>query len=136
MKKYLSVFALSARRTLPRLLIIWAVMAAAETALFTMALKKAEASAADAFMPLLQDVVADSHMDWLLVAAFLLTMAVLCNVLGKKSSVLPVYTVQRLPVSEQAFYWIQALYNLCALLILLGAQIAALLVMVLSLIHI
>lgn len=130
MKKYLSVFALSARRTLPRLLIIWAVMAAAETALFAMALKNAEETAADGSMPLLQDVVASSHMAWILGAAFLLTMAVLCNVLGKKAAGLSAYTIRRLPVSEQAFYWIQALYNLCALLTLLGAQIAAILAMV------
>lgn len=130
MKKYLSVFALSARRTLPRLLIIWAVMAAAEIALFSAALKSAEKAAAGQLMPLLQDIVASSHMAWVLGAAFLLTMAVLCNVLGKSASGLTAYTIRRLPVSEQAFYWTQALYNLCALLILLGVQIAAILVMV------
>lgn len=128
MKKYLSVFALPARRTLPRLLLILIAMAAVQIALFSAALTKAVDAGGD--FPLLEDVVADSRIAWILGAALLLCMAVLCSAFGKKASVLSAYTTCRLPVGEPAFYWGQALYNCCALLILLGAEIASVLVMV------
>lgn len=57
MKKYLSVFALPARRTLPRLLLILIAMAAVQIALFSAALTKAVDAGGD--FPLLEDVVAD-----------------------------------------------------------------------------
>lgn len=129
MKKYLSVFTLSARRTLPRLLIILIVASAAQIALFYMTLQSSGGPYTADTMPLLQDVISGSHMAWVMGAAFLLYMAVLCSVLGKKASGQTAYTTHRLPISEPAFYWIQALYNCCALLIFLGAEIASVMVM-------
>lgn len=111
-----------------RLLLILIAMAAVQIALFSAALTKAVDAGGD--FPLLEDVVADSRIAWILGAALLLCMAVLCSVFGKKASVLSAYTTCRLPVGEPAFYWGQALYNCCALLILLGAEIASVLVMV------
>ncbi len=129
MKKYVSVFALSARHTLPRLLIILIAASAAQIVLFYTTLCGGGKTYTADTMPLLQDVIQRSHILWILGGAFLLYMAVLCGVFEKKASGLTAYTICRLPVSEPAFYWIQTLYNWCVLLLFLGAEIAAILVM-------
>jgi hypothetical protein len=125
MKQHLSVLGLAARSTLYKYMCLLAIMAATESVLFTMALKKTIAGA-----PIgLELLINESHITIVCVTCFLI-LCVLLSMTGCEMGSRLRYTLQRLSVSEKAttFWW--AGYNAVCFLLFWTAQIVIALVLV------
>lgn len=145
MKKQTSVVALTARSSLFFALAIALVMAAAEFALFHMALSADRAEVAAAFAERqaqidyyasmgvevyysdpylakpLEYLVDQSHILWVFTAAALLLTAQLCRV-GCESGGKLGYTLRRLPLPEKQYFLWQGVGNTLFYLLLWGVQ--------------
>lgn len=131
MKKYLSVFAMLARGSFWRVLVLLCLMAAVQCTLFLQRLQNELAlyesrvqqfadEAAEAAR--LEELIGGSAVHWSFGAAFLLICIVLslpgCGY-GAKCG----YTFGRLNISERAVFVMQALYNAMMLFVLWAAEI-------------
>lgn len=134
MKKYISIFELFARNTIYKLLLILIAMVTVQIVMFQRAMTEwapigvAEYGILEAVEYYsLEWMVDRSNNAGFMGVAFVLMTAVLCwngcNI-GSKSN----YTIQRLQVSEKAVFIMQSVYNSLCYVILLGVQLAVLLV--------
>ena len=134
MKKYISIFELFARNTVYKILFVLLAMGAAQITMFQKAMSE--------WIPVdyydldfqgiehysLEYMVDKSNSPVFMGIAFVLITAILCwsgcN-LGSKSS----YTLQRLQVKEKTIFIMQCIYNSLCYVLLLGVQVAVLLVL-------
>ncbi|MBQ8279219.1 MAG: hypothetical protein IJZ23_05205 [Roseburia sp.] len=134
MKKYISIFELFARNTIYKLWLILIAMGIVQIVMFWRAMAEwapigvAEYGILEAVEYYgLEWMVDRSNSAGFMGVAFVLMTAVLCwsgcNI-GSKSN----YTIQRLQVSEKAVFIMQSLYNSFCYVLLLGVQLAVLLV--------
>lgn len=134
MKKYISIFELFARNTVYKILFVLLAMGAAQITMFQKAMSEwipvdyydLDFQAIEHYS--LEYMVDKSNSPVFMGIAFVLITAVLCwsgcN-LGSKSS----YTLQRLQVKEKTIFIMQCIYNSLCYVLLLGAQVAVLLVL-------
>ena len=115
MNRYLSVFGLSARSTLYRLIGIIVLMGAVQAGLFLYALNNADGSM------LLEALIDQSKIVIPFYAGFLFYCIILCGV--TKSTGNTVMTMHRLSIPERTANWIAVLYNIMALVIFLAAEL-------------
>lgn len=113
MRQHVGVFMLMVRSTIWKLLGLLVVMAAAEFALFWMALGQGET---------LEQTLADAHITWAFGGAFLLLTAALCRI-GCEHSSKQGYTLGRLPVSERGVFLWQGTCNACCYFLLWAGQL-------------
>lgn len=130
MKHYLSVFAMLARGSLFRVLLLLCLMTAGQCGLFlhrlntALALYTAQTQQLvhDADIPPLEELMNFSTVSGIFGAAFLLICAVLC-LPGCDYSTKCGYTLRRLNISERAVFVMQAIYNAFALFLLWVTEI-------------
>lgn len=118
MKRHLSVLMLAARGTVYKFLGLLLMMAAAEGAMFTLALKRdwAENPAG------LETLLMRSRVAWACAVCFLLLTALLCRS-GCESGSRQGYTLRRLRVSGRAVFFWQSTYNTICFFIFWAAQL-------------
>ena len=118
MKKHTALFMLSARRTLPRLALLLALTAAAETALFYPALRRA--LAAGSCYP--ETLFTSARIPLVCGAAFLALCALLtlpaCELGGRQG-----YTLRRLALPRWEIFLWQAVHNTLCFLLFWGFQL-------------
>jgi len=117
MNRYLSVFGLSARSTLYKLIGVIIIMGTVQAGMFVYALNQAEGSL------LLEHVVYNSRISFAFGVGFMAYYIVLCI----RSNTM--MTMHRLSIPERAFNWIAVLYNIMALIIFLAAELGICLVL-------
>ena len=134
MKKYISIFELFARNTVYKILFVLLAMGAAQITMFQKAMSEwipvdyydLDFQAIEHYS--LEYMVDKSNSPVFMGIAFVLITAILCwsacN-LGSKSS----YTLQRLQVKEKTIFIMQCIYNSLCYVLLLGVQVAVLLVL-------
>ena len=126
MKKYLSVIMLTARSSIYKIFPVIIIMVAAQYFLFSR--KLCLASVSEGYVkgafPSLEMVVFESHIMWVLFAAFLFITFFLCRT-GCEFKNKQGYTLKRLRISEKGVFFCQAIYNTTIYLILWGIQITA-----------
>lgn len=132
-KKYVSVWELFAGSTIYKIAVLLAVMGAVQIFLFQKAMM--------AYIPMdtydldflaiehysLEYMTDKSHSAVVLAVAFVLLTVVLCRNgcnIGSKSS----YTLKRLQVTEKMIFLMQCIYNSLCYVLLLGVQVAVLLI--------
>ena len=127
MKKHLSVFALFARSSIYKLLLILLAVSALETAAFTRVLNRSlDASAAISYsagIQQLEGVFSDSGMALFLFCAFV-AFSIVLALPGTELSSRSGYTLRRLSVSEAEVFFLQALFNLFAYILLYATHSA------------
>ena len=114
MKQHLSVLMLIIRSSIYKVIVVLAVMAAAQIGLFQYALQSGS--------HYLENIVSSSGLAWVLAAAFLLITYILSRT-GCKSGSQPGYTIRRLGVSEKSFFIWQAVYNTAVYVLLLTTEL-------------
>ena len=116
MNRYLSVFGLSARSTLYKLIGVIIVMAAVQTGMFLYALNNADGSM------LLEHLIKQSKITIAFYAGFLFYCLILCGAATKTASNTGL-TMHRLSIPERTANWITVIYNIMALFIFLAAEL-------------
>lgn len=116
MNRYLSVFGLSARSTLYKLIGVIVIMAVVQAGMFLYALNNADGSM------LLEYLIDDSKIAFAFGLGFIAYYAVLCGISKNTSNA--TMTMHRLSIQERTANWIAVIYNIMALTILLAAELA------------
>lgn len=122
MKKYLSVFEMIARSSLYRVLAVLFTMVAAELAFFWMYVKNPGENG----LLHLELIVDNSHYLIILQLAYVL-VTVFLAMTGCNIGSMQVYTLQRLRITEKAYFVLQSIYNIFCYVLLWGTQLAVLL---------
>lgn len=118
MKRYLSVFEMIARSSIYKVLLTLMVMVVAQGISFYMTMLSPSGLG-------VEDFIEQSHYGLIFKIAYVLITIILVIPgmdIGSKQS----YTLKRLRIKESRIFWLQALYNLLAYLLLWGAQLAML----------
>lgn len=119
MKRYISVFEMIARSSIYKVLLIIGGMIAVEAAMFTNTIFHPEGLN-------IEEYIDQSQYSLIFKIAYLLITIVILlpgmNVGSTQS-----YTLQRLRIKEKRIFWLQALYNACAYVLLWGAQLVVIL---------
>lgn len=117
MKGFISVFALSARAALFKILGIIAIMAAAETGVFITLLRK--------YGQILrvEEILNFRFFTFAALTGFVLTACLPAFALRRNGRGFPAYTIARLSISERQSVFACSLYSLCMLLIFAAVQI-------------
>ncbi|MBR5315582.1 MAG: hypothetical protein IKU44_02220 [Firmicutes bacterium] len=123
MKQYFSIFALSARSTLFKLLGIIALMGAAEIAMFYFAMEK------ESYGILLEELMQQSKVQLAFGVGFILYYVVLIGGFSGKHPSKSAMTTSRLGIKESSVSWVIAIYNMCTLIIFLAAQLGIVLIL-------
>ncbi len=122
MKKYLSVLLPAIRGTIFRLLLLLAVMTAAEAALYFLALIRSGGAGSIS----LEELISASHIP-LACGIFFLLLCALLAASGRDSGVRHCYTLCRLPVSEETTVLLWAAYYAACFVIFWAVQLAVIL---------
>ena len=123
MKQYFSIFALSARTTLLKLIGVIVLMGIVEIGLFYFAIKN------ETYGVLLETLMDDSFVQYAFAGGFILYFAILLNIFNGKHTSKAAMTTARLSVKETGVCWTMAIYNMCALVIFLAAQLGIVLIL-------
>lgn len=123
MKQYFSVFALSARSTLARLIGVIILMGIVQVGMFYFAMRN------ESYGILLEDLMQDSFVHYAFVAGFAVYMTILMNMWGGKHPTKAAMTTSRLGIKEAGVCWTMALYNMCMLIVFLAAQLGIVLIL-------
>ena len=123
MKPYFSIFALSARTTLLKLIGVIALMGIVEIGLFYFAMDN------ESYGVLLEDLMDNSFVQYAFAGGFILYFAVLLNIFNGKHTSKAAMTTARLSVKEAGVCWTMSIYNMCALVIFLAAQLGIVLIL-------
>ena len=123
MKQYFSIFSLSARATLPKLLGIIALMGIVEVGLFYFAMQ------GESYGILLEELMTDSRVPLVFAIGFILYYTILITGLDGNRGSKAAMTTTRLGIKESGVCWTMALYNMCALTIFLAAQLGIVLIL-------
>ncbi len=130
MRRYLSILMLMARKTIYKILLISAGLAAAQGLIFFKLLSSSAPSANGGNVMQRLDILISDHKSIIIVfgIAFVLITGALvftaCD-FGSKQS----YTYERLSVSKKGVFLLQSMYNLACYLILWGIQLIILILM-------
>lgn len=117
MRKTLSVFALVARATLAKIILLIITLMAGEIGLFYLRLHTQQR------LGTLEEMLESSRVYLLFIACFVCIFIILEAFAGKQKGGNPVYTVNRLPIRPGQFTLICSLYNTSCLTLLFAAQI-------------
>ncbi len=123
MKQYFSVFALSARSTLIKLIGIIVLMGIAEIAMFYMAIGQ------NSYGVLLEDLMSDSLVVIPFGIGFVLYYITLTYNFNGKHATKTAMTTARLGIKESGVCWTMAVYNMAVLIVFLAAQLAIVLIL-------
>lgn len=123
MKQYFSIFALSARSTLFKLIGIIALMGMAEITMFYMAIKE------NSYGMLLEDLMDDSLVVIPFAIGFILYYITLAQNFNGKHATKAAMTTARLGIKESGVCWTMAVYNMSMLIVFLAAQLAIVLIL-------
>lgn len=121
MKKHISVFMLMARCTIYRILGLLAVMVAAETGLFWLALKKGVSE--EGFG--LEYVISQSHIEIVFLAFFIFVTILLLASTGYETKGKHYFTLMRLSTSRREVFFWQSIYNMICYLLFWAVQVLA-----------
>ncbi len=116
MNRYLSVFGLSARSTLYKLIGVIIIMAVVQAGMFLYTLNNAEGSI------LLENLIDKSKIAFAFGLGFLGYYMILCGVSKNTSNA--AMTMHRLSIPDGTANWIAVIYNIMALIIFLAAELA------------
>ena len=123
MKQYFSVFALSARSTLFKLIGIIILMGIVQIGMFYFAMRN------ESYGILLENLMQDSFVHYAFVAGFAAYMSILMNMFGGKHPTRAAMTTSRLGIKESGVCWTMAVYNMCMLVVFLAAELAIILIL-------
>ena len=115
MNQYVSVFGLSARSTLYKLIGVIVAMGAVQAGMFLYALNRADGSM------LLENLIDDSRIAYAFAVGFLVYYIILCGVSKNTSNA--AMTMHRLSIPERTANWVTVIYNIMALVIFLAAEL-------------
>lgn len=119
MKRYLSVFEMIARSSIYKVLLVSGAMAVAQGVCFYMTMLSPSGLA-------IEDYIEQSHYSLIFKIAYVLITVILVVPgmdIGSRQS----YTLKRLRIKESRIFWLQALYNFFAYVLLWGVQLMMLL---------
>lgn len=124
MKKYLSVFALAARATLGKIILLIVTLMAAEAGMFYLQLRTTQ------HLGILEEMIDSSRVYLLFIVCYIGVFIILEAFAGKQKGSNPAYMVNRLSVSQGQFAIVCSVYNICCLTLLFASQAATDLVLV------
>ena len=133
LRQHISVLMLTARGTIFKILLIIIAMILTQTAIFTAVLSQADRILPTYTSPYpnsipLDQIFTDSHIELVLLAAFLGITALLilngCDFSSKQG-----YTLARLNITERSVWIWQSVYNTMVYIILLVSELAAIMLM-------
>lgn len=119
MKRYLSVFEMITRSSIYKVLLIITAMVVVEGAFFYNTFLAQEGVSFEFY-------IEESHYRVIFLIAYILVTIVVV-LPGMNIGSVQTYTLQRLRIKEGRIFWLQALYNLCAYVLLWGVQLAMIL---------
>lgn len=120
MKRYLSVFEMITRSSIYKVLLILAVMVATESVCFYLSMLSPRGLG-------IEDYIYQSQYSWIFKIAYvLITIAIVLP--GMNIGSTQSYTLQRLRIKESRIFWLQAIYNIFAYILLWGVQLITILV--------
>lgn len=120
MKKYISVFEMIARSSIYKVLLILAGMVVAEAVCFYMTMMSPSGLN-------IEEYIDQSQYSLIFKIAYVLvTLAIVFP--GMNIGSIQTYTLQRLRIKEKRIFWLQALYNTFAYVLLWGVQLVVILV--------
>lgn len=117
MKKNLSIFALAARATLGKIILLILTLMAGEIGMFYLHLNTRQ------YLGTLEEVVDGSRVYLLFIVAYLCVFIILEAFCRKQKGSNPAYLVNRLSVSQRQFTIVSSTYNICCLTLLFAAQV-------------
>ena len=120
MKRYVSIFEMIARSSVYKVLAIIGVMVVAQAVCFSMSMMSPSGYGIESYIDQSQYSLIFK------IAYILITIAIIFP--GMNIGSVQSYTLQRLRIKEKRIYWIQALYNLLAYVLLWGAQLVMILI--------
>lgn len=123
MKQYFSIFALSARATLAKLIGIIILMGVIEVGMFYNAIRQ------NSYGILLENLMEDSLVIIPFGIGFVLYYVILINSFNGKHASKAAMTTTRLGIKESGVCWTMAVYNMCMLIVFLAAQLGIVLIM-------
>lgn len=123
MKKYLSVFYLTARESMQKILVLWLFSAAVQTAALGISLK-----ITDGFLNV-ADFTSKSFIPVIFSITLILT-AVLLSKTGMQFNSKTGYTLRRLRIKEKRVFYIQTVYNFLMILCLLIFEVLLIFVLI------
>ena len=118
MKRYLSVFEMIARSSIYKVLLIICTMLAAQAVCFYLSMTSPSGLSIEAY-------VDQSQYSMLFKIAYIL-VSIAIVFPGMNLGSVQSYTLQRLRIKEKRIYWLQAVYNFLAYMLLWGAQLVML----------
>lgn len=124
MRKTLSVFALVARATLAKIILLIITLMAGEIGLFYLRLHTQQR------LGTLEEMLESSRVYLLFIACFVCVFIILEAFAGKQKGGNPVYTVNRLPIRQGQFTIVCSVYNICCLILLFASQVLTDLILV------
>lgn len=124
MKRYISVFEMIARSSIYKVLLILVGMVAAESIAFYIRLQKFSETTRN-----VGEYIEWSNYDLIFKIAYVL-LTIVIVLPGMNLGSTQSYTLQRLRIKEKRIFWLQALYNTLAYVLLWGAQLVMILVSV------
>ena len=119
MKRYLSVFEMITRSSIYKVLLVIVAMVATEIVFFYNAFSAQEGVSFEFY-------VDKSYYSIIFQVAYIL-VTIMIVLPGMNIGSIQSYTLQRLSIKESRIFWVQALYNLCAYVLLWGVQLAVIL---------
>lgn len=123
MKQYFSIFALSARATLAKLIGIIILMGIVEVGMFYNVIRQ------NSYGILLENLMEDSLVIIPFGTGFVLYYVVLINSFNGKHASKAAMTTTRLGIKESSVCWTMAVYNMCMLIVFLAAQLGIVLIL-------
>ena len=119
MKRYLSVFEMITRSSIYKVLLILVGMVAVELTVFYLTMSNPAGVN-------IEEYIDQSHYSLIFkIAYMLITIAIVLP--GMNIGSVQSYTLQRLRIKEKSVFWLQALYNMFAYVLLCGVQLMVLL---------
>lgn len=120
MKRYLSVFEMITRSSIYKVLLILVSMVAVESVCFYLSMLSPRGLS-------IEDYIYQSQYSWIFKIAYvLITIAIVLP--GMNIGSTQSYTLQRLRIKESRIFWLQAIYNIFAYILLWGVQLITILV--------
>ena len=120
MKRYLSVFEMITRSSIYKVLLILATMVVTEMAFFYHTMQVSNEISIEGY-------IEECPYSWIFRVAYLLITIVIV-LPGMNIGSVQSYTLKRLSIKESRVFWLQALYNLLAYVLLWGTQLVVLMV--------
>lgn len=119
MKRYLSVFEMITRSSIYKVLLVIVATIVAEIVFFFNVFEAQEGVSIEFY-------IEESYYSIIFLVAYIL-VTIMLVLPGMNIGSVQSYTLQRLSIKESRIFWVQALYNLCAYVLLWGAQLGMIL---------